>query len=116
MDERVDKFCELMDKSLETLRSAVADNRDVFVSVINRSNIEQEERINNVIEDIEKIVSEIYEIQLKLQNTGNNSGEETSNLKSLLNNLETHINTVIVTERAARKAITSTLAEDINKL
>ena len=40
MDERVDKFCELMDKSLETLRSAVADNRDVFVSVINRSNIE----------------------------------------------------------------------------
>lgn len=40
MDERVDKFCDLMDKSLESLRQAVADNRDVYVSVINRSNIE----------------------------------------------------------------------------
>lgn len=66
MDERVDKFCDLMDKSLESLRQAVADNRDVYVSVINRSNIEQEERINNLVEDIEKIASELYEIQLKL--------------------------------------------------
>jgi hypothetical protein len=40
LDERVDKFCDLMDSSLEALRHAIADNRDVYVSVINRSNIE----------------------------------------------------------------------------
>jgi hypothetical protein len=51
-----------MDSSLESLRQAIADNRDVYVSVINRSNIEQEERINFLVQDVEKIVAEMYEI------------------------------------------------------
>ena len=40
LDERVDKFSELVDSNLETLRKAIADNRDVYVSVINKSNLE----------------------------------------------------------------------------
>ena len=42
LDERVDKFSELVDTNLETLRKAIADNRDVYVNVINKSNLENE--------------------------------------------------------------------------
>ena len=73
MDERVDKFSELVDSNLETLRKAIADNRDVYVNIINKSNLEQEERMNGFVEDLEKVVSEIYELQTK-QDGGAGSG------------------------------------------
>lgn len=56
LDERVDKFSELVDSNLETLRKAIGDNRDVYVSVINKSNLEQEERMNGFVEDLEKVI------------------------------------------------------------
>jgi len=56
IDERVDKFSELVDSNLETLRKAITDNRDVYVSFINKSNQEQEERMNGFVDDLEKIV------------------------------------------------------------
>ena len=61
---------------METLRKAIGDNRDVYVSVINKSNLEQEERMNGFVEDLEKVVESIYEVQLKQENAGTNSGEE----------------------------------------
>jgi len=45
---------------METLRKAVQDNREVFVSVVNKTNEEIEGRVNNVVEDLEKVVSELY--------------------------------------------------------
>ena len=62
LDERVDKFSELVDTNLETLRRAVAENRDVYVSVINKSNAEQEERMNGLVDDLEKVANELYDI------------------------------------------------------
>ena len=38
LDERVDKFSELVDTNLDTMRKAVAENREIYVSVINKSN------------------------------------------------------------------------------
>lgn len=35
LDDRVDQFSELVDNNLETLRRALQDNREVFVSIIN---------------------------------------------------------------------------------
>lgn len=66
LDERVDKFSELVDTNLETLRRAVAENRDVYVSVINKSNLEQEERMNGLVDDLETITNELHDIQTKL--------------------------------------------------
>lgn len=63
LDERVDKFSELVDSNLETLRKAISDNRDTYVSVINKSNLEQEERMNGFVEDLENVVNELYELQ-----------------------------------------------------
>jgi len=66
LDERVDKFSELVDTNLETLRKAIADNRDVYVNVINKSNLENEERMNSFVDDLENVVNELYEIQSKI--------------------------------------------------
>ena len=76
IDERVDKFSELVDSNLETLRKAITDNRDVYVGFINKSNQEQEERMNGFVDDLEKIVQDVYECQLKLEGSGSNTGEE----------------------------------------
>ena len=63
LDERVDKFSELVDSNLETLRGAITENREVFVGVINKSNVINEERINAVVEDLEKVVDQVYVVQ-----------------------------------------------------
>lgn len=40
LDDRVDKFSDLVDSNLETLRKAIGDNREVYVSLINKANLE----------------------------------------------------------------------------
>ena len=60
LDERVDQFSELVDSNMETLRKAVQDNREVFVSVINKTTEELEGRYNGFVEDSEKIINEMY--------------------------------------------------------
>lgn len=113
LDERVDKFSELVDANLETLRKAIADNRDVYVSVINKTNLEQEERMNGFVEDLENIVNELYEVQTRLD--GGNVGGGKSNgvagqatdmseIAKQLHDLEAHLNTSIITEKSVRKA------------
>ena len=77
LDERVDKFSELVDTNLDTMRKAVAENREIYVSVINKSNQEQEERINGLVDDLETVANELHQIQTKMQNTDDNTGEET---------------------------------------
>jgi len=118
LDERVDKFSELVDSNLETLRKAIADNRDVYVSVINKSNLEQEERMNGFVEDLENIVNEIYELQTKVEGggPGNKSGDEPpEGLSKQLHDLEAHLNTSIITEKSVRKAQDKYLAEEIDR-
>ena len=121
LDERVDKFSELVDSNLETLRKAIADNRDVYVSVINKSNLEQEERMNGFVEDLENIVNELFEVQQKLDNGGVGLGggsgaqEGSDNIAKQLHDLEAHLNTSIITEKSVRKAQDKYLAEEIDK-
>ena len=76
----MDKFSELVDTNLETLRRAVAENRDVYVSVINKSNQEQEERMNGLVDDLETIAGELHDIQTKLSEADLNAGEEIQKL------------------------------------
>ena len=76
LDERVDKFSELVDSNMETLRKAVADNREVYIGIINKSNMSQEDKMNEISEDIEKIGDSIYNIEAKLDNFGGSNGEE----------------------------------------
>lgn len=121
LDERVDKFSELVDTNLETLRKAIADNRDVYVNVINKSNLENEERMNSFVDDLENVVNELYEIQSKIDNGqvggagGASGGVATEGISKQLNDLEAHLNTSIITEKSVRKAQDKYLAEEIDK-
>jgi hypothetical protein len=115
LDERVDKFSELVDSNLETLRKAIADNRDVYVSVINKSNLEQEERMNGFVEDLENVVNELYEVQTKLDKGNKNDKETPDAIAKQLHDLEAHLNTSIITEKSVRKAQDKYLAEEIDK-
>jgi hypothetical protein len=51
---------------METLRKAIQDNREVFVSVVNRTNEELEGRYNGFVEDLERVVTEVYAMQVKV--------------------------------------------------
>lgn len=115
LDERVDKFSELVDSNLETLRKAIADNRDVYVSVINKSNLEQEERMNSFVDDLENVVNELYEIQTKMDGGNAGSGEMNEKYAKQINDLEAHLNTSIITEKSVRKAQDKYLAEEIDR-
>jgi len=115
LDERVDKFSELVDSNLETLRKAIADNRDVYVSVINKSNLEQEERMNSFVDDLENVVNELYEIQTKMDGGGAGAGELSEKYAKQINDLEAHLNTSIITEKSVRKAQDKYLAEEIDR-
>lgn len=66
LDERVDQFADLVDSNMDTLRKAIQDNREVFVSVINKTNEELENRYNGFVDDLEKIVNELYQMQVKV--------------------------------------------------
>jgi hypothetical protein len=100
---------------LETLRKAIGDNRDVYVSVINKSNLEQEERMNGFVEDLEKVVNELYDIQTLLQNNGQRDGEDVVKVTRQINDLEAHVNTAIITEKSVRKAQDKFLSDEIDK-
>ena len=76
LDERVDKFSELVDSNMETLRKAVADNREVYIGIINKSNMSNEEKMNDLGDDIQKVGDSIYNIEAKLESLGGNNGEE----------------------------------------
>jgi len=52
LDKRVDQFSDLVDSNLETLRRATQDNREVFVSVMNKNNDLHEQRYNSLVEDL----------------------------------------------------------------
>lgn len=89
---------------METLRKAVQDNREVFVSVINKTNEELESRNNQFVEDLEKVVNEVYAMQVKVDDGDRKIKDESVKLNKAVNDLEAHINTSIITEKSVRKA------------
>ena len=100
---------------METLRKAVQDNREVFVSVINNTTEELEGRYNGFVEDLEKIINEMYTLQLNVESCDKLVKEETQKLNKGVFDLESHINTQILTEKSSRKAQDQFLAESIDK-
>ena len=116
LDQRVDKFSELVDGNMETLRKAISESREVYISIINKSNIEQEERVNELVDDLEKLANGLYDVQGKIQNADLGSGADNDKLARQLNDLEANLNTQIITEKSVRKAQDKNLAEALDAL
>lgn len=63
LDKRVDQFSDLVDSNMETLRRATQDNREVFVSVMNKNNDMHEQRYNGLVEDLTQIAKQMDVVQ-----------------------------------------------------
>lgn len=72
--------------------------------------------MNGLVDDLEKVAHEIFEIQSKLNSSGLNSGEEIERIGRQLNDLEAHLNTSIITEKSVRKTSDKNLAEELDKI
>ena len=116
LDERVDQFSDLVDNNMETLRKAIQDNREVFVNVINRSNEDIEKRQNGFVEDLEKVVTELFAIQTTVNSADQAVKGDSERLAKQVHDLEAHINTMVLTEKSSRRAQDGAMAEEIDKL
>jgi hypothetical protein len=72
--------------------------------VINKTNEELEGRYNSFVEDLEKVVNEVYSMQVKVDDGDKKIKDESVKLNKAVNDLEAHINTSIITEKSVRKA------------
>ena len=89
-----------MDNNLETLRRALQDNREVFVNIINKTNEDVELKNNNLVEDLEKIIDEVFQVRVKAEQVENKLAQDTFKMQKAITDLEVHVNTSIITNRA----------------
>lgn len=66
-----------VDNNLETLRRALQDNREVFVNIINKTNEDVEAKNNNLVEDLEKIIDEVFQVRVKAEQVEKKLVEDT---------------------------------------
>ena len=89
---------------METLRRALQDNREVFVRIINDTNEDFEIKHNNMVEDLEKVIDEVFKVRVKAEKGEQKIVEDTVRMQKMITDLEAHINTSIITEKSVRKA------------
>jgi hypothetical protein len=72
--------------------------------VLNKTNEEIEGRYNSFVDDLEKVVNEVFAMQTKVDDADKSIKEEAVKLNKAVADLEAHINTSIITEKSVRKA------------
>jgi hypothetical protein len=84
--------------------------------VLNKTNEEIEGRYNSFVDDLEKVVNEVFAMQTKVDDADKSIKEEAVKLNKAVADLEAHINTSIITEKSVRKAQDQQLAEELDNL
>jgi NifU-like protein involved in Fe-S cluster formation len=84
--------------------------------VLNKTNEEIEGRYNSFVDDLEKVVNEVFAMQTKVDDADKSIREEAVKLNKAVADLEAHINTSIITEKSVRKAQDQQLAEELDNL
>jgi NifU-like protein involved in Fe-S cluster formation len=72
--------------------------------VLNKTNEEIEGRYNSFVDDLEKVVNEVFAMQTKVDDADKSIREEAVKLNKAVADLEAHINTSVITEKSVRKA------------
>lgn len=98
---------------METLRRAIADNREVFVNIINKNVEEGRAQHDAMVEDIERVIEEVYNVRVKNEQSSNKVLADTMKLQKMFNDLEAHINTSVIAEKALRKGTDNQLAGEL---
>lgn len=84
--------------------------------MLNKTNEEIEGRYNSFVDDLEKVVNEVFAMQTKVDDADKSIREEAVKLNKAVADLEAHINTSIITEKSVRKAQDQQLAEELDNL
>jgi NifU-like protein involved in Fe-S cluster formation len=84
--------------------------------VLNKTNEEIEGRYNSFVDDLEKVVNEVFAMQTKVDDADKSIREEAVKLNKAVADLEAHINTSVITEKSVRKAQDQQLAEELDNL
>ena len=74
------------------------------MTVLNKTNEEIEGRYNSFVDDLEKVVNEVFGMQTKVDEADKSIKEEAVKLNKAVADLDAHINTSIITEKSVRKA------------
>lgn len=74
------------------------------MTVLNKTNEEIEGRYNSFVDDLEKVVNEVFGMQTKVDEADKSIKEEAVKLNKAVADLEAHINTSVITEKSVRKA------------
>ena len=98
------------------MRRAVADNREVFVNIINKNVEEGRASHDAMVEDIERVIDEVYNVRVKNEQSEKKVLDDTFKLQKACNDLEAHINTSIIQEKSLRKAADKSLAEEMDTI
>jgi hypothetical protein len=69
-----------------------------------------------MVEDIERVIDEVYNVRVKNEQSEKNVLGDTFKLQKSVNDLEAHINTSIITEKAIRKSADKNLAEEVDSI
>lgn len=72
--------------------------------MINKTNEEIEGRYNSFVDDLEKVVNEVYAMSSKVDEADRSIKDDSVKLNKAVADLEAHINTSIITEKSVRKA------------
>ena len=65
--------------------------------MLNKTNEEIESRYNGFVDDLEKVVNEVFSMQTKVDEADKSIREEAAKLNKAVADLEAHINTSIIT-------------------
>lgn len=74
----------------------------MFVNIINKTNEEIEVKNNNLVEDLEKIIDEVFQVRVKAEQVEKKLVEDTFKIQKAITDLEVHINTSIITNRGGK--------------
>ena len=69
-----------------------------------------------MVEDIERVIDEVYNVRVKTEQSEKKVLDDTFKLQKACNDLEAHINTSIIQEKSLRKAADKSLAEEMDTI
>ena len=67
-----------------------------------------------MIEDIEKVIDEVFKVRVKTEKTEQKIVQDTVAMQKQITDLEAHINTSIITEKSMRKSGDRGLAQELD--
>eukprot|EP00357_Protocruzia_adherens_P000537 CAMPEP_0114981866 /NCGR_PEP_ID=MMETSP0216-20121206/5778_1 /TAXON_ID=223996 /ORGANISM="Protocruzia adherens, Strain Boccale" /LENGTH=1008 /DNA_ID=CAMNT_0002343577 /DNA_START=148 /DNA_END=3174 /DNA_ORIENTATION=- len=111
LEERVDQLTEMTDASLDALKGAMQNNRDVFVSMINKLNEEIEARHNNSHDDLGTMTGEIAKMQDFYVRLTEKINENAMIYESKFADFESQLTVKFTTEKAVRQALLDNMQE-----